>query len=196
MTWSTPSWHSVENCRKKLHWKDRRAIICKTFQKSKIIFNNFKPGKKQENHGACQGLSQGPPGQTEIVIFPNAEDTLALFDCPTPRICTCFFIFGVVMLCSMTKLKEHSREICYLSPGLVEQGGELDIFIEARIEVRRDDRGARELCQYLAFKLAAMIIISGFCKQCVRLILCSDKESDDVIIHTCHEFTKVWWRPF
>ena len=88
----------------------------------------------------------------------------------------------------MTKQKEHSS---YLSPGLVEQGGELDIFIEARIEVRRDDRGARELCQYLAFKLAAMIIISGFCKQCVRLILCSDKESDDVIIHTCHEFTKV-----
>ena len=46
---------------------------------------------------------------------------------------------------------------------LVEQGGELDVFIEARVEVRRDNRGARELRQHLAFKLAAMIIISVYC---------------------------------
>ena len=83
------------------------SLICNTFQKSKNNYNNSKPGKKQENHGACQGLSQGPPGQAKIVIFSNAEDTRALFDYPTKRICASFFIFSCVVLCSMTKLKEH-----------------------------------------------------------------------------------------
>ena len=57
------------------------------------------------------------PSRAKLVAGERGRGALwdpdGLVDCPTQLIWTWIFICHHCLLCSMTKLKEHSREICY-----------------------------------------------------------------------------------